>query len=53
MRQPHRAARKKFDYPGKPSSSRLAGKARKLASKLTPEDRRKHFNAALIILKSA
>jgi len=32
MKQPQRAARKKFDYPEETPGSRLAAKARKLAS---------------------
>jgi hypothetical protein len=50
MRQSQRAARKKLDYPEETTGSRLAGKARKLASKLTPEQRREHFNAAMVMI---
>ena len=50
MRQPQRNAQKKLDYPEETSGSRLAAKARKLASKLTPEQRRKHFNGAMTMI---
>jgi hypothetical protein len=47
MKPPQRASPKKLDYPDETPGSRLAAKARKLASKLTPEQRREHFNGAL------
>ena len=50
MRQPQRAAPKKLDYPEETSGSRLAAKARKLANKLTPEQRREHFNGAMAMI---
>ena len=50
MKQPQRAAQKKPDYPEETSGSRLAAKARKLASKLTPEQRREHFNGAMAMI---
>jgi len=50
MRQSQCAARKKLDYSEETPGSRLAGKARKLASKLTPEQRREHFNAAMVMI---
>jgi hypothetical protein len=50
MRQSQRATRRKLDYPEQTPGSRLAGKARKLASKLTPEQRREHFNAAMAMI---
>jgi hypothetical protein len=50
MKKPQRAARKKPDYPESTAGSRLASKARKLASKLTPEQRREHFNEAMIMI---
>ena len=50
MRQPHRVAPKKLDYPEETAGSRLAAKARKLASKLTPEQRRAHFNEAMTMI---
>ena len=53
MRQPQRAAPKKSDYPAETSGSRLAAKARKLASKLTPEQRREHFNEAMAMIYGA
>ena len=37
----------KPDYPEATDGSRLASKARKLASKLTPEQRREHFKEAM------
>ena len=50
MNHPQRAAQKKLDYPGETPGSRLAAKARKLASKLTPEQRREHFNGAMTMI---
>jgi hypothetical protein len=50
MRRPPRAVKKKLDYPEETPGSRLAAKARKLASKLTPEQRRGHFNAAMAMI---
>ncbi len=50
MKQPQRAAQKKLDYPDTTAGSRLAAKARKLASKLTPEQRREHFNKAMAMI---
>ena len=53
MRRPQRATKKKLDYPEETSGSRLAGKARKLANKLTPEQRREHFNGAMAMIYGA
>ena len=50
MKQQRRAAQKKLDYPETTAGSRLAAKARKLASKLTPEQRREHFNQAMAMI---
>jgi hypothetical protein len=50
MRQPQRAAQKKLDYPEETAGSRLAAKARKLASKLTPEEEAEHFNEAMTMI---
>ncbi len=50
MKQSQRAAQKKPDYPAETSGSRLAAKARKLANKLTPEQRREHFNGAMAMI---
>ena len=50
MRPPQRAAPKKPDYPEETAGSRLAAKARKLANKLTPEQRREHFNGAMAMI---
>lgn len=50
MKQPQRAAPKKLDYPAETPGSRLAAKARKLANKLTPEQRREHFNGAMAMI---
>ncbi|MBI2949955.1 MAG: hypothetical protein HYY23_20165 [Verrucomicrobia bacterium] len=49
MKQPVRK-RAKLDYPTETEGSRLAAKARKMASKLTPEERRAHFNAAMVLI---
>jgi hypothetical protein len=50
MREPRRTAPKKPAYPNETSGSRLAAKARKLANKLTPEQRREHFNGAMTMI---
>jgi hypothetical protein len=50
MRPPQRAAQKKFDYPEATPGSRLAAKARKLASKLTPEQEAEHFRRGMAII---
>jgi len=50
MKQKRRAAPKKLDYPETTAGSRLAAKARKLASKLTPKQRREHFNGAMAMI---
>ena len=50
MKQKHSAARRKLDYPDTTAGSRLASKARKLASKLTPKQRREHFNGAMAMI---
>jgi hypothetical protein len=50
MKQQQRAAPKKPDYPETTAGSRLASKARKLASKLTAEQRREHFNGAMAMI---
>jgi hypothetical protein len=50
MRQPQRAVPKKPDYPAETPGSHLAAKARKLANKLTPEQRREHFNGAMAMI---
>jgi hypothetical protein len=50
MKLSQRAAPKKPDYPETTAGSRLAAKARKLASKLTPEQRREHFNGAMTMI---
>jgi hypothetical protein len=42
--------RKKLDYPEQTKGSRLAAKARKLASKLIREERRAHLNAAMVMI---
>ena len=47
MRQPQRAAQKKLDYPEETAGSRLAAKARKLASKLTSEEEAEHFRRGM------
>jgi hypothetical protein len=50
IKTPKRAAPKKPDYPDETSGSRLAVKARKLANKLTREQRREHFNDAMAMI---
>jgi hypothetical protein len=50
MQQSAHTAKKKLSYPDKTDGSRLAAKARKMASKLTPEERRAHFNAAMAMI---
>jgi hypothetical protein len=50
MKQKRRAAQKKPDYPDTTAGSRLASKARKMASKLTPKQRREHFNGAMAMI---
>jgi len=50
MRPPRAATPKKPDYPVETSGSRLAAKARKLANRLTPEQRREHFNKAMTMI---
>jgi hypothetical protein len=50
MKQQQRAAPKKPDYPETTAGSGLASKARKLASKLTAEQRREHFNGAMAMI---
>ena len=47
MRQPQRAAQKKLDYPEETPGSRLAAKARKLASRLTLEEEAEHFQRGM------
>jgi hypothetical protein len=41
---------KRPEYPDETSGSRLAAKVRKQASKLTPEQRREHFNGAMTMI---
>jgi hypothetical protein len=50
MKQSRRATQKKLDYPQTTADSRLAAKARKMASKHTAEQRREHINAALAMI---
>lgn len=50
MGSPQRIAPKKPDYPAETPGSRLVAKARKLANKLTPEQRREHFNGAMAMI---
>jgi hypothetical protein len=45
-----RVKRKNLYYPTKSVGRRLAGKARKMASKHTAEERREHINGALAII---
>jgi hypothetical protein len=50
MRQPRRTTPKKPDYPAETPGSRLAAKARKLASKLTPEQEAEHFRRGMAMI---
>ena len=50
MRPPQRAKQKKLDYPAETSGSRLAAKARKQASKLTPEQEAEHFRRGMAMI---
>jgi len=50
---PQRAAsraKKQLDYPAETRGSRLAAKARKLASRHTPAQRRAHMDAAMAMV---
>ena len=53
MRQPASKARKKLAYPDETAGSRLAAKARRLASRHTPEQRRAHLDAAMAMIYGA
>lgn len=53
MRKPASKAPKKLDYPVETHGSRLAAKARKLASQHTPEQRRAHLDAAMAMIYGA
>jgi hypothetical protein len=50
MKQQRRGAQRKLDYPETTAGSRLAAKARKMASKLNAEQRREHLNAAMAMI---
>jgi hypothetical protein len=50
MKQQRLATQKKLDYPQTTAGSRLAAKARKMASKHTREERRTHINAAMAMI---
>ena len=50
MRPSQRTAPKKPDYPDETPGSRLAAKARKLASKLTPEQEAEHFRRGMAMI---
>ena len=47
MKQPARK-RKKLDYPEETNGTRWAAEARRLASKLTPEEEAAHFARAMV-----
>ena len=47
MKQPVRK-RKKPDYPDETNGTRWAAEARRLASKLTPEQEAEHFRRAMV-----
>jgi hypothetical protein len=42
--------KKVLEYPDETKGTRLAAKARKLASQHTPEERRAHINAAMVMI---
>ena len=44
------AARKKIEYPDRTRGSVLAAKARKLANRLTADERRAHLDAAMAMI---
>jgi len=50
MKSPQRTMQKKLDYPDETSGSRLAAKARKMASKLTPEEEAEHFRRGMTMI---
>jgi hypothetical protein len=50
MRQTSGKLKKKFDYPDETEGSRIAAKARQMASKHTLEERRAHINAAMVMI---
>ena len=43
-------AKKKIDYPEETNGSRLAAEIRQRCNKLTPEQRREHFEQALAMI---
>lgn len=47
MKQPVRK-RKQFDYPDETNGTRWAAEARRLASKMTPEEEAEHFARAMV-----
>jgi len=47
MRQPA-SKKKKLDYPEETNGTRWAAEARKMASKLTPEEEAEHFRQAMV-----
>jgi len=46
--KPAARKQKKLDYPDETEGSRIAAKTRKLASKLTPEQRREFIRRAMV-----
>jgi hypothetical protein len=50
MGHSRRTAQKKLNYPEETAGSRLAAKARKMASKLTAEQRRAHFHKGMAMI---
>ena len=53
MQPATRPSKRKLDYPAETSGSRLAARARKLASRHTPEQRRAHLDAAMAMIYGA
>ena len=50
MKQQRRTRPKQLEYPETTEGSRLAAKARKMAGKLSAEQRREHFNGAMAMI---
>ena len=47
MKQPARK-RRKLDYPDETNGTRWAAEARRIASKMTPEEEAEHFRRAMV-----
>ena len=53
MQPATRQSKRKLDYPAETNGSRLAARARKLANRHTPEQRRTHLDAAMAMIYGA